>query len=347
MTEEKKEITTPKAERPKNALSQKEQSKVKPFVLGITAIVVFGILFGGGWYLQNGVKNVSESNVVYRYAKTFGIDMAKVNGRGVSYAEFIEDVRALRQFYSSQEDAPPVTDDDVHSQAFSRLAINQIIDSVSAELNVEVTNENIEAVRQELLGQYGSEEEASKELMKRYGWTLKEYERRIIIPYVHEQQLRETFENAGEGEFTEYATGEEIRARHILFSISPDIDEEAEAEIKAEAEAVLTRIKGGEDFAALAAEYGSDGTASNGGDLGWFGKGQMVPQFENAVFSLEPGQVSEELVKTDFGYHIVQVDEKRVGRDFIQFMDEQVRNANIELLVNINNPFSLPEAGVQ
>lgn len=338
MTEEQKEERTPKASTP-----AKGASKTKPFILGIVAIIVLGGLVGGGWYLQNGVKNVSESDAIYTYAKTFGIDMAEVNGRGVSYASFIEDVRALRTFYSSQEGAPPMTDQDIYAQAFSRLAINEIIDSVSEELNVEVSDEDIQAVRDELLGQYESEDEARDELMKRYGWTLEEYERRIILPYVHEQQLREAFEASEDEAFAEYVSGDEVRARHILFSISPDLDEEAEAEIRATAEEVLQRIKDGEDFAELAAEYGSDGTAANGGDLGWFGKGEMVPQFEEAAFALEAGQLSQDLVKTDFGYHIVQVDDRRIGKDFITFMDNNVRDADIELFVDIDNPFASSE----
>lgn len=338
MTEEQQEERAPKT-----STAAKGPSKAKPFILGIVAIVVLGGLVGGGWYLQNGVKNVSDSEAVYTYAKTLGIDMAEVNGRGIAYTSFIEDVRALRTFYDSQEGAPAVTDEDIYAQAFSRLAINEIIDSVSEDLNVAVTDEDIEAVRSDLLGQYESEDDARDELMKRYGWTLEEYERRIIIPYVHEQKLRETFEASEDEAFAEYVSGDEVRARHILFSISPDLDEEAEAEIKATAEEVLQRIKDGEDFAALAAEYGSDGTAANGGDLGWFGKGEMVPQFEDAVFALEAGQLGEELVKTDFGYHIVQVDDRRVGKDFITFMDNNVRDAQIELFINIDNPFATAE----
>jgi len=89
----------------------------------------------------------------------------------------------------------------------------------------------------------------------------------------------------------------------------------------------------------MAAKYGSDGTKDVGGDLGWFGKGMMVPEFEEAVFALEPGQLRDELVETSFGYHIVKVEDKRYVRDFVTFMDNQIKDADIDILINIHNPF--------
>jgi len=74
---------------------------------------------------------------------------------------------------------------------------------------------------------------------------------------------------------------------------------------------VLKKVKAGEDFAKLAAENSDDpGTKSKGGDLGFFSKGSMVPAFEQAAFSLKPGEVSE-LVETEFGFHVIKVDEKK------------------------------------
>jgi peptidyl-prolyl cis-trans isomerase C len=92
---------------------------------------------------------------------------------------------------------------------------------------------------------------------------------------------------------------QEVRARHILV--------EKEEEAKAAAE----RIKKGEDFAKLAAELSKDpGSGKEGGDLGWFEKDRMVPEFAEAAFKLDKGAVSE-IVKTQFGFHIIKVEDKR------------------------------------
>jgi peptidyl-prolyl cis-trans isomerase C len=90
----------------------------------------------------------------------------------------------------------------------------------------------------------------------------------------------------------------EFSAAHILVD-----SEEKAAALKAE-------IDGGKDFAEVAKANSSDGSAANGGDLGWFGMGQMVPEFETAVVALEPGQVSAP-VKSQFGWHLIKLNEKR------------------------------------
>jgi peptidyl-prolyl cis-trans isomerase D len=95
-------------------------------------------------------------------------------------------------------------------------------------------------------------------------------------------------------------TEEQVWARHILV-----VD-------AAVAQVVIERLNAGEDFATLAAEFSTDTTsASNGGDLGWFGRGAMVSEFENAAFELEVGEISEP-VQTNFGFHVIQVLGKEV-----------------------------------
>lgn len=99
-----------------------------------------------------------------------------------------------------------------------------------------------------------------------------------------------------------------IRASHILISYSGAPRTSAtrsKAEAKALAEDLLARVKGGEDFSELAKAYSDCPSAPKGGDLGFFGKGQMVKPFEDAAFGLEPGQVSG-IVETQFGYHIIK-----------------------------------------
>jgi peptidyl-prolyl cis-trans isomerase C len=92
---------------------------------------------------------------------------------------------------------------------------------------------------------------------------------------------------------------EEVRARHIL------------VETEDEALKVIGRLDAGEDFAALAKEISTGPTGANGGDLGFFVADRMVPEFSDAAFALQPGEVSKP-VKSDFGWHVIKVEERRM-----------------------------------
>ena len=107
-----------------------------------------------------------------------------------------------------------------------------------------------------------------------------------------------------------FTVPEQRRARHILFKVDDKAGAAVDKAKAAKAEEVAKKAKDGADFAALAKEYSEDASKDTGGDLGFFSKGQMVPAFDEAVFSMKPGEVSE-VVRTQFGYHIIKLEEIR------------------------------------
>jgi len=111
-----------------------------------------------------------------------------------------------------------------------------------------------------------------------------------------------------------FKQGDSVHASHILIGVPPNATPAQKAEAKTKAQAALTEVRGGADFATVARAQSQDrGSAQNGGDLGFFPKGQMAPPFEEAAFKLKTGAVSP-IVETQFGFHIIKVHERRAPR---------------------------------
>ena len=124
------------------------------------------------------------------------------------------------------------------------------------------------------------------------------------IVKVREREVRRYFKKNTES----YVTPPQIKARHILLKLPPDSPKETLTEKQQQLEKLLTQIKSGTSFEELAREHSEDGTAADGGDLGWFKPGEMVPAFETAAFALAAGEVSD-IVQSPFGLHLIKVDE--------------------------------------
>ena len=124
----------------------------------------------------------------------------------------------------------------------------------------------------------------------------------------------------------EFEKPETVKARHILIGFKGDMTEDQKKELRKKAEDVLKKAKGGDDFAQLASEYSDDpGSKTKGGELGYFPKGNMVPEFENAAFNLKPGEISN-VIETPYGYHIIKVEDKKAGEmPAFDSIKEQVR----------------------
>lgn len=129
-----------------------------------------------------------------------------------------------------------------------------------------------------------------------------------IIP--PEAELKKRYDATRE----DFKSRESARALHILIKVDPNSAPEVQAAAKAKAESLVKQLRAGADFATLAKANSADpSSAGKGGDMGWFERGQMVPEFDAAAFSLPIGQISDPIRTQQFGYHIIKVLERRPG----------------------------------
>ena len=176
-----------------------------------------------------------------------------------------------------------------------------------------------------ILRQNNLTEEQAQEILQRQGRTLESFKRELrqaVELHLQTERLRDLVVGPIEPTDQElsayleehredYDIPEQVRARHILIQVPEGASEAEIAQAKRQIEDIKRELEGGADFAELAKKYSQDpGSAPHGGDLGFFSRGQMVQEFEDAAFALEPGQISDP-VRTQFGFHLIKVEEKK------------------------------------
>ncbi|MBH0169748.1 MAG: peptidylprolyl isomerase [Bacillota bacterium] len=224
------------------------------------------------------------------------ISLSACNNAGGADSEAIVESKAgditKEQFYNKMK------------EQYGDQVLNQMIDEMVLEDKYKVTDKEIEKETDKIKEELGGED-AFKQALEQNGLSdekqLKERIKSMLLNEkaategvkVSEDEMKKTFEE-------KYKT--EVKASHILVE-----DEKTAKEVQ-------KKLNEGGDFAKLAEEYSKDpGSKSKGGDLGFFGKGAMVPEFDKVAFTLEKGKTSE-LVKSDYGYHIIKVTDKRENK---------------------------------
>lgn len=284
---------------------KKKQNKKTIVMVGVGALVallvtvsVFGVLI---------YRYKSSNRAVKIASKVVPYPVASVNGNWfwntVTYNQYLFELASIQKFYTSQgQDLNSQEGKQKLSQLKNDIIIqlenNLIIEQQARKYGIKVTNKEITDQYNELVKNAGGVEKVKTTLDKLYGWTIDDFKEKIKQSVLQKK------------------LAEKILA-----------DESLNAPAKAQAEDLKKQIDGGADFAELAKKFSTDGSASNGGDLGLISKGQTVPEFEAAAFGLQEGQVSG-VVKTQYGYHIIK-STKREG-DQVRVSHILIKGADID-----------------
>jgi peptidyl-prolyl cis-trans isomerase C len=210
----------------------------------------------------------------------------------------------------------------LRQQVIEEMIIEQLLDEKVKENNIIVTEEEVVGHLEKAAAQQNLSLSDIKEMMEARGQSFDEAKQRVKKGMAYQKLMDIQWAgkiNVTEDDAKKYYDEnakqlEQIRASHIL--IKPHLDDpnsdpnKAKAAAKAKAQDLLKQIKDGADFAELAKANSDCPSSKQGGDLNFFGRGQMVPAFEEAAFALKTGQVSD-IVETQFGYHIIKVTDRK------------------------------------
>src|SRR5919108_1065227 len=247
---------------------------------------------------------------------------AKVNGTPITTVELNRTFLAHVQVpYSAVQDDPRAKQ--LLHQILDNLIDRELLLQEAKSSKAAVAPQEIDAELQKLMERFPSKE-AFEQALSSQNFTLEAVKKDIQDQILRQQVVKkeildkvnvnpDQFQPFYEQNKNKYVEEEQVHVRHILFKVPQDTSAADEEKLKKKANDVLKRAKKGEDFAALAKQFSEDGSRESGGDLGFFARGRMVGPFEEAAFALKPGQISD-LVRTQFGYHIIKVEERKPGR---------------------------------
>lgn len=247
----------------------------------VILITVVAIGFGVGLYVFN------WDNPTVRFITTIiPYPAAIVNTSLVPYGEWQTQVDSLSKYYQSvqrvnNEVAVPALSE-IKRLVFDRLINSALINQAANKYDIAVTNDELQKQINNLSAEIGGFSILQSRIQSLYGWSIAKYQQEVVGPALLKSKLS------------------------IAIMLDDRINYAARAKIKALADELA---KNPSLFELFSGQYSEDSTAVRGGDLGYFGMGEMVPEFEQAVAQLKPGQISG-VVKTRFGYHLIRLDEK-------------------------------------
>lgn len=224
-------------------------------------------------------------------AKTGGQVLAEVNSGSITTGDFNRELKNLPEYLKSMADTPQGRKEMLDTMVIRELILQQASkDGVDKGPEIE---EKLQDLKKRLIVEAFLKKKVESESQ------------------VSDADLKKFYDQ----NIDKFKTGEQVKASHIL------------VKTEKEAKDILAQIKAGGNFEELAKKHSVDSSSAKGGDLGWFGKGSMVPAFEKAALALKEGQVSD-VVKSDFGFHIIKLTGKRpAGTRPFEEVKEQIKAA--------------------
>jgi peptidyl-prolyl cis-trans isomerase C len=272
--------------------------------------------------------------------------VATVNGTGIPRADFQQAVARAQQQMAMQGQSPtPNQIPSLQQDVLNQMIAEELLYQEGVDQGIEATDQQVSTQLQQIRSQFQTDEEWESALSDNQTTEeqlVEDIKRSVVVQQMVTQATQDMEAVSDEAVEAFYAdnpsffeSGEQVAAGHILIS-TEDLSTEAEiAEARERAEEIRRMlVEENADFAELAKERSEGPSGPRGGDLGTFGRGQMVPAFEEAAFAMEPGEISD-VVKTQFGFHVIRVTDRieagsipleNVEGDIRQYLQTQKRS---------------------
>ncbi|MBI3033347.1 peptidylprolyl isomerase [Candidatus Woesearchaeota archaeon] len=250
------------------------------------------------------------------------VSVVTVNGVDITSKDIDAELSKLPKNVVALQDK-----EQLKSMIVEQMIVKELLLEKAKELKLQVSDAEIDEALKNIKEELSISEDEFNKVLQEQGITLamvrQTYHDQLLINKVMKQEIQKPIVS-DEQIKTYYDENKDklmqVKASHVLVCYKGAMfctSERTEADAKARAEEVLKKAKEGKDFAELAKEYSDDNSAAKGGDLGYFTRGQMVKEFEETAFNLSKNQVSG-LVKTQFGYHVIKLIDRKTSFDELQ-----------------------------
>jgi parvulin-like peptidyl-prolyl isomerase len=249
--------------------------------------------------------------------------VARVNGDIILMSDLKG--RSMQFLSEMKRKNQPVDEDNIHKvekEILNEMIEERLMLQFANNNNIKILDEDIKTAIEDVKKQNNFTDEMLEKVLKNENVTINDYRERLkeqmmiskVINYevksnihIEENEIKKYYEEHRD----EFKTPEEVRVRHMVFMYSEEErDSSKEEVIRKKAADILNKIREGEDFAKLASIYSEDPSAKSGGDLGYFSRGKMIKDFEDAAFILKKGEVSD-VIRTPYGFHIIKCEDKK------------------------------------
>jgi parvulin-like peptidyl-prolyl isomerase len=259
-----------------NAAATPTANPLKGLAIGAGAAIAFAVIVTFSVFMFGIYRLGWYNTAAVKFSQIVPLSAAKVNDQKVPLDEYLQVISGIHRLYTEETAGQNPEEirafDEIREQIYLDLIDRRLSDVLVQKYGITVTDEEVDAA-------YTSGQEQLTDIAS-LGWTDQEMKDLLIKPSLLQQK-----------------TAEAVAA-----------DTSLKEEVKKQIEDIKAKLDAGGDFAELAKEFSEDGSAADGGDLGYFGTGVMVQEFEDAAFALNAGETSG-IIETEFGFHIIKVDE--------------------------------------